>query len=296
MSSPYMTRLGKPKRYYCGENPNKALKAWNHPTCHGKGRLRNAGPSPWTTADPVAWIDVTRSAKRSAEARAGTSRETSMMRTFFQALALCLLLAPMSAIADHAPRTPLGEKQIVACERMEQEHPACNVCGGTYSESQARAALWIQLGAAAAGLGLIVAAALVFRATCCRLKFYGRIMRRGRERRNAQRSPMPPGRCEVTLDGPFGTITAAVVDIGPQGLQIEVTQAPPNGLKGLGDALRARTALSLSLTGADGSPDLKHATCRVVWVCGVRAGLAFRDTTDIGPILAAGAARGGEPQ
>ena len=218
------------------------------------------------------------------------------MRTLFQALLLCLLLVPLSALADHAPRVPLREEQVVTCERMEQEHPACNVCGGTYSESQARLALWIQLGAAAAGLGLILAAAWFFRCACCRVKLLGRIVRRGRERRAAERSPMPPGRCGVTLRGPFGTITGAAVDIGARGLQIEVILAPPNGLKGLAGAARAGTALSLTLTGADGSPVLRDAACRAVWVCGARAGLAFRDTTDIAPILAAGVARAGEAQ
>lgn len=78
------------------------------------------------------------------------------MRLIFPILAACILLAPLCAEAQtRAPRTPLQEEQIVACERMEQEQPTCNVCAGTYSESQARTALWIQLGTVAAGLGLI---------------------------------------------------------------------------------------------------------------------------------------------
>ena len=217
------------------------------------------------------------------------------MKMLYPILIACLLLVSVNAVAGHAPRTPLQEDQACLCQRMEQEHPACNVCGGTYSESQARLALWIQIGAASAGLGLILAVIWFMRCACCRMKLLGRILRRGRERRAGEHTPLPPGRAVATLKGPFGTMTGAAIDISAGGLQVEVTQAPPRGMKGLKDAVRARTILALTLTGQDGATVLEDAACRAVWVCGERVGLAFRNTTDITPLLEAGLTRSGEP-
>lgn len=218
------------------------------------------------------------------------------MKMLYTIVIACLLLVSVNAVASRAPRTPMQEKQAYLCQRMEEGHPACNVCLKTYSESQARLALWIQIGVVSAGLGLILAWIWVMRCACCKLKLLCRILRRGRERRAIERIPLPPGRAVATLKGPFGTMTAAAIDISTGGMQVEITQTPPKGMKGLKDAVRTRTALALTVTGRDGVPVLEDAACRAVWVCEERAGLAFRNTLDITPLLEAGLTRSGEPK
>jgi len=216
------------------------------------------------------------------------------MRILYPILIACLLLVPLTAMADHAPRIPLQEEQIIACQLMEQEHPACDVCGGTYSESQARVALWIQLTAVAVGLGLILTVLWLVRCACCRLKLLDRIMRRGTERRTSVRNVMPH-HCVAILKGPFATITATPVDVCAGGLQIEISQAPPSSVKGLKEAARNGAVLTLTLTASDGRTLLDVTTCHAVWVCGKRAGLAFQDHTDIAPLLEAGLPRSRGP-
>lgn len=218
------------------------------------------------------------------------------MNLLYTILIVVFLLTPQGAWADHAPRTPLNEKEVLSCQCMEQEHPACNICGETYSESQARMALWIQLGATAVCLGLILAAVWVMCYAACRIRLLGRIKRRVAERRFVGHSLLAPGRIIATLKGPFGTVTADAVDISGGGVQIEVAHASWKGMKGLKDAVRSRTILNLTLAGRDNAPVLKDAACRAVWVCGECVDLVFRDTTDITPFLQASPTPSREPQ
>lgn len=216
------------------------------------------------------------------------------MKMLYPILLACLLLAPQAAMADHAPRIPLQEDQAIACQIMEQEHPACNVCGEAYSESQARVALWIQLTAAAVGVGLILTAIWLMRCACCRLKLLDRIMRRRAERRTSARNVMPH-HFVATLKGPFAPITATPVDVCAGGLQIDISLAPQSSVKGLKEAARNGAVLTLTLTAPDGRTLLDVTTCHSVWVCGKRAGLAFQDHTDIAPLLEAGLALSRRP-
>ncbi|SFJ99322.1 hypothetical protein SAMN04488082_11169 [Desulfomicrobium apsheronum] len=216
------------------------------------------------------------------------------MRMLYPILLACLLLAPQAAMADHAPRIPLQEDQTIACQVMEQEHPACNVCGESYSENQARVALWIQLTAVAVGLGLILTVIWLMRCACCRLKLLDRIMRRGTERRTSARNAMPH-HFVATLKGPFAPITATPVDVCAGGLQIDISKAQQSSVKGLKEAARNGAILTLTLTAPDGRTLLDVTTCHSVWVCGKRAGLAFQDHTDIAPLLEAGLAHSRRP-
>lgn len=216
------------------------------------------------------------------------------MRMLYPILLACLLLAPQAAMADHAPRIPLQEDQAIACQVMEQEHPACNVCGESYSENQALVALWIQLTAVAVGLGLILTVIWLMRCACCRLKLLDRIMRRGVERRTSARNIMPHHYVAI-LKGPFTPITATPVDVCAGGLQIDISKAPPSSVKGLKEAARNGAVLTLALTAPDDRTLLDVTTCHAVWVCGGRAGLAFQDHTDIAPLLEAGLPRSRGP-